>query len=73
MNDLFKHINTNCKIKPLENTDALITSIEIYGGTNFDIWYVCSWFIDGKPVSEKFLEKELIFSDFDKKNEENGI
>ena len=52
-------INSFVKIKELESTNALLVSINIYGETKFDIWYECRWFIDGKPVTEKFLEHEL--------------
>lgn len=52
-------INSFVAIKELENTKALLTGICIYGTTEFDVWYECRWFIDGKPVSEKFLAHEL--------------
>jgi len=57
--DLKFKINTYVLIKELENTKAFITGIEIYGLNDFDVWYMCRWFIDGKPVQEKFLYTEL--------------
>jgi len=61
--ELISLVNSECLIKDLEDTKALIMSIEICGQSDFDIWYTCRWFINGKPVTERFLKHELILED----------
>jgi len=53
-------INTYVNIVELEKTKGFIMSIEICGNDmKHDVWYTVRWFIDGKPITERFLEWEL--------------